>query len=190
MMTISSADIKTLISNAHDEGFTVGLRDVSYAVLCTIIEPTYAFRSVFGDDPEEPFQSYRLSDKVDYVSSCIKRMLAEHTDDEFDEDEEEEPSGDDYMSFDEIKAGLEEDLKSLIELRDGVDDDGKSILDPKEKATVVGRIADIRTKLVERFGSSEKKEEQRVVVLRKFSDICPYCNHEIAIDPSHEKLFK
>ena len=190
-MKLTSAEIRLVVSDARKRGFDAGLRDVSFAILSNYMEePAYAYRAIFGDNPEVSYQDYMHAGKTVFIRDTMSVYLDDDEEDvglkaPDDEKKTEERS----MSFDEIKAGLEEDLKSLIALRDQVDDDGKSMLEPKEMATVVGRIADIRTKLVERFGSSEKKEEQRVIVLQKFNDICPYCGHEVAIDPSHDKLF-
>ena len=91
-------------------------------------------------------------------------------------------------SFDELKQGLVDDMNALIELRDQKNDDGDPVLDPKEMATVVGKITDIRAKLVDKFSVSEQVTEQRVVVNQKYNAICPYCHHELAVDPEGKKV--
>ena len=57
----------------------------------------------------------------------------------------------------------------------------KDMLEPKEMAALIGRKSDIRVKLAEKFGTSDKSEENRVVVIAKYNDICPYCHREISI---------
>ena len=48
----------------------------------------------------------------------------------------------------------------------------------KEMATVVGRIADIRVKLTDKYGATQKEDNHRVVVISKYSSVCPYCHKE------------
>lgn len=191
-MKLSNDDIRAIIDEGSKRGLSVGLRDISYAMLERMLEePVYAFRSVFGDNPQVSFDTYRNSNKAMYVSSELYRLIPEGQETAAAEDSVVTDDGEmqsETMSFDEIKAGLETDLKMLEELRDSRDANGYPSLDPKEMATVIARIADIRTKLVERFGSSEKKEEQRVIVMQKYNDICPHCGREVAIDPTHRKI--
>lgn len=191
-MKLNTEQLKQIISEAKSAGFDIGLRDLSYAMLLRFYEDgIYAYRIAFGDNPDTPYMGYANSPKCAFICDYFDRNYpeVEVKEEEEEKEPEEKPTTDEGLSYDEIKRGLEEDLQSLIELRDSKDEDGNPTLEPKEMATVVGRIADIRTRLVERFGTVNKEVEQRVVVLSKYSDICPHCGREIAVDPSHQKLF-
>lgn len=182
---ISPDDMKYYIDAASSEGLEVGVRDLAYALLNRVFEkPVYSFKTIFAGDNSKNFQSYKTSRKVLFTEEYIDKHFPMENQvviaDEEEAQDKEDMNGTN-LTFDEIKAGLEEDLQSLISLRDAKDDKGNPTLEPKDMASVVGRIADIRTKLVEKFGSTEKKVEQRVVVNQKFNSICEYCGHEIAV---------
>ena len=183
-MKIDSDKLRTIIEMMKIDGYEVGVRDISYVFLTRIYEEAvYAFRAVFGNSPDVPFGEYSKSRRVEALIALMeKECPPEKEKDELPsfiprEEEKEEDTG---LSYDEIKKGLEEDLASLIALRDQTNEDGIPMLEAKEMATVVGRIADIRVKLTEQFGTKQKGETQRVVVVAKYNDICPYCNHEIS----------
>lgn len=174
-MQITNEQIKEILSEMKEKGYDVGLRDLSYAILSRFyVDRNSAFRVVFGENADLPFDMYDASEKA----VAIEEYMADHF---FETTETVEVKQDEGMSFDEIKKGLIEDMNALIVLRDSVDADGVSVLEPKEMATVVGRIADIRSKLVEKFGTTEKSEEQRVVVMNKYNSICPYCGREVSV---------
>lgn len=182
---ISPDDMRAYIDAATKEGLDVGVRDLAYALLNRVFEkPVYSFKTVFSNDSTKTFQSYRTSRKAAFTEEYIDKHFTMEEKIAIDDDEEvterEDVAGAN-LTFDEIKAGLEEDLQSLISLRDAKDAEGLPMLEPKDMASVVGRIADIRTKLVEKFGSTEKKVEHRVVVNQKYNSICEYCGHEIAV---------
>lgn len=187
---VTVEDVRVFVEDGAAEGYEVGVRDLAYALLKrSFEEPVLAFRAVFGDSPAVPFQTYRFSDKSQFVDTYIYNNFPEdeektETEEKTEADEERKSQG---LSFEELKSGLEEDLDSLINLRDMTDADGNPALEPKEMATVVARIADIRTKLVEKFGATEKKIEQRVVVNQKYDAICPWCGHEVAAPPYRKR---
>lgn len=192
-MTLSTDQMKGIVSAMSERGYRVGVRDIGYVLLCRVFEEkTYAYRAVFsGADDVEPFQTYSISDKVDDLTMYMERNFPDQPVKAEEEEESEAPAkkADENLSFDQIRKGLEEDLDTLVKLRDQVDDDGNPVLEAKEMATVVGRIADIRAKLVEKFGATQENVEQRILIAPKYTDICPWCSHEIAIDPTHKKLF-
>lgn len=179
-MRLSNEQVREVMKASRGEGFDVGLRDLSYVLLSGMYEdPMYAFRAIFGDEPAQPFKQYSEEARLAFVSEYI----SEHFNEGQSLKSAEESSEVTGISFDEIKRGMEDDLKALIELRDTTKADGSPALDAKDLAAVVGRIADIRVKLTEKFGTTEKSEEQRVVVHQKFNDICWKCGAEIARRP-------
>ena len=157
---ISPDDMRAYIDAATKEGLDVGVRDLAYALLNRVFEkPVYSFKTVFANDSTKTFQSYRTSRKAAFTEEYIDKHFTMEEKISIDDEEvmEREDVAGANLTFDEIKAGLEEDLQSLISLRDAKDAEGLPMLEPKDMASVVGRIADIRTKLVEKFGSTEKK---------------------------------
>lgn len=173
-MVLTSQQVRDIVVGMRSRGLDVGLRDVSFAVLASVYgDESLAFRALFGDAPEIPVEEYLAMPKVAEVK---KAVLDEQPDNG-------EVTGGTVISFDDLKEGLIADMRALEKLRDSADDEGNPTLEAKEMAQVVGRIADIRVKLTEKFNTTERVVEQRVVVEQKFSSICPYCNREIALPP-------
>lgn len=170
-MVLTSQQVRDLVLSLRSRGFDVGLRDVSFAVLSLVYaDEALAFRALFGDTPEVSLDEYAAQPKIDEVKSAIS----------VDAQTSETGSDGPVVSFDDLKEGLIADMRALEALRDSKDDEGRPALEPKEMAQVVGRIADIRVKLTEKFNTTERVVEQRVVVEQKFDSICPNCGHEIA----------
>ena len=173
-------DVREILTKLRGLGMNAGFRDVSYAVLSRIYEePELAYRCVFGDSPELTFEAYHAQAYVASVGASVAEFFRE-------EETPADGAGEEVetVSFDDLKKGLIEDMRSLEKLRDSTNMEGGPILDAKEMAQVVARIADIRVKLTEKFNTTERVVEQRVVVEQKFSSVCPWCHHEIAVDPS------
>ena len=177
METLTTEQIREIINPLREEGLQVGLRDVAYAVLSIVYVGgrETAFRSVFGDSPEIPFDKYIARPETERVLAAVSDALAPAGP---------RSGGGDEITFDDLKQGLIDDMRSLEELRDQRTDEGGPLLEPKEMAQVVARIADIRVKLSEKFNTTEHVVEQRVVVDSKYDSVCPYCHHEISVDPS------
>lgn len=174
-MSLTNEQVKDLITSLKQDGYDVGLRDISFVVLSRFFaDEATSYRVIFGDGADLPVEMYGASDKVAAIREYLEEQMGDSGNDL-------PVKSDEGLSFDEIKKGLIEDMNALIALRDSTNEDGSSPLDAKEMATVVGRIADIRAKLVDKFGTTEKSEEQRVVVVQKYNSVCPYCRHEISI---------
>lgn len=172
--------IKRIIAKMQDTGYNVCLRDIAYVLLCLHInDKPLAYLAAFGENIDaKGIADYSESDRMYTLSTLMKAETEKGSEVKQDlDDTEDEDKLPDSMSYDEVKAGLEDDLRRLIAIRDNMGETA----DPKEAATIAGRIADIRMKLVERFGTQSKSEEGRIVVLQKFNDICPYCHREIAV---------
>lgn len=171
-MVLTAQQVRDLVVGMRSRGLDVGLRDVSFAVLASVYgDESLAFRAVFGDSPEIPVEEYLALQKVDEVR---KAVLDEQPDGDA-------SSGGSAISFDDLKEGLIDDMRALEKLRDAVDNEGHPTLEAKEMAQVVGRIADIRVKLTEKFNTTERVVEQRVVVEQKYDSICPGCGREISV---------
>lgn len=160
----TASQVRDIIMGMRSRGLDIGLRDISFAVLSNVYgDETLAFRATFGDAPEVPQDEYLAREKMSTLLTELAPFF---------------PDEQNVISFDELKSGLIDDLRALERLRDATDEDGNSPLDAKEMATVVARIADIRVKLTEKFNTTERVVEQRVVVEQKYNAICA-CGREI-----------
>lgn len=176
-MELTPQQVKDIVLGLRDRGMDVVLRDVSFVVLASVYgDESLAFRAIFGGSPDVDEESYLALPKLLEVRKAVLAAQPERP---------AESSGD-AVSFDDLKEGLIADMRALEELRDLKDDEGRSALDAKELATVVARIADIRVKLTEKFNTTERVVEQRVVVNQKFNSVCSWCGHEIAIGPQNK----
>lgn len=157
---MKQSDIDDMIAVLADDGFRVSARDIAFCVLCSQIDNReLAYGLLYGDKGT----SERLCSTPDFqaLEAYYQRMY-----------------GAEGMSYDEVKRGLEQDLADL----DSFVRHNGSDLDAKEMAALMGRKADLRVKLVEKFGTSGKSEEHKIVVLNKFNDICPWCGREISVN--------
>lgn len=175
-MRLSTNQVKGIISDLREQGYNVGVRDIAYVFLCRHFEDhRLVHRALFPDtDDTVDADLYDVSDSL----TAIKETLDMNYADEHAPQAESDKEKDEAISFDELKQGLVDDMKSLEELRDMKTEDGKPALEPKEMATVVGRIADLRVKLTEKYGATQKEDNHRVVVVSKYSKICPHCGKE------------
>lgn len=173
METLTTDQIREIITPLREEGLQVGLRDVAYAVLSIVYigGRETAFRSVFGDAPEIPYDKYIARPETERVLQAVCAALAPT---------EAAQESSQEITFDDLKQGLIDDMRALEELRDKRTEDGGPMLEPKEMAQVVARIADIRVKLSEKFNTSERVVEQRVIVEQKYNAVCA-CGREIYI---------
>ena len=177
-MELTSQQVKDIVQGLRSRGIDVGLRDVSFVVLARAFgDEALAYRAIFGDRPARPFEEYVEAQTLADVKAAI--------DADAPADDGDAPSP--AVSFDDLKDGLIADMRALEELREAKNEDGQPVLDPKEMAQVVARLADIRVKLTEKFNTTERVVEQRVVVEQKFDSVCPYCHHEIAVGPMRQQ---
>ena len=176
-MHLNGEQIKGILSELKEQGYDVVVRDISYVILCRCFtDHQFAFRSLFLDDPDLPFDLYDRCDKVLAIEAFLDTNYGEDEPAVVVKDAKDEKG--EAISFDELKQGLIDDMKSRETLRDMKDEDGNPALEAKELATVVGRIADIRVRLTTKFGTTEKEDNHRIVVQSKYTKVCPHCGHE------------
>ncbi|MBO7684840.1 MAG: hypothetical protein J6Y20_04735 [Lachnospiraceae bacterium] len=173
-MELTSQQVKEIVQGLRSRGLDARLRDVSFVVLASVFgDEALAFRAIFGDRPQCPLEEYLEQPMVQEVKASIAAASPSS----------DEPAEAQAISFDDLKDGLIADMRALEELREAKDEKGVPVLDPKEMAQVVARLADIRVKLTEKFNTTERVIEQRVVVDQKFDSVCPWCGREIALGP-------
>lgn len=170
-MTLSKDEIKGVIRDIKEGyGHDITVKDIAFCVLSnTFNDEELAYKVLFGNKGgKKEREKYQTSDKmIDLAVYMNKNSTADTA----------PVSNTGGVSFDELKSGMENDLRDIEDFINT----NKDMLEPKEMAALIGRKSDIRVKLAEKFGTSDKSEENRVVVIAKYNDICPYCHREISI---------
>lgn len=171
---ISKEQIDGIIREVADKGYRVNIKDISAVLLADIFEEKdHILKTIFGDGSKKTVETYFGLNKV----AALKEVLESHRVKD-NEDVKPIPKLDNQyvgMTFEELKKGMEDDLRALIKLRDNTQ------LDNQDMVQVTKQIADLRLKLSTKMGSTEQKQESKVVVLQRFNAVCPICNHEISV---------
>ena len=154
---MNSEDIKKIIKDYADKGYSIKVRDIMYALLRTKIDDdVIIYQSLYGIDSD-----INVINK--YVErEDVKLLIAGFS-------KSQEQGG---ISFDENKKGMEQNLAFMEDL----------VKDPtlkgSEVASLMGQISGIRVKLYDKFGADEKKDEQRIIVNTHYNHICDVLHKE------------
>lgn len=159
---VTRDDIQAMVGALADDGFNVTPREIALAMLCHVMDcGEVAYALLYGGTAED-MDAMFSSPEYEAVDAYYTKMF-----------------GADALSYDEVKRGLERDI---VQMQDFIKDNQKTgALEPRDIAALMGRISDMRVKLVDKFGTAEKSEEHKIVVLNKFNDICPWCGREISV---------
>lgn len=179
--------IKRITEDAQKRGYEVRIRDISYALQRSVLQDKLiAYTVVFGTPQKDhDVDDYDSLDSVKYLVRWWEKELAPK------EIEKERPedvvkalkkksSVDDEgsMSFEDNRAGIEKQIEEILGLKkELIGEDGKCT-DVKTMATLQKTEADLRAKLNDKFGASEKSSEQYIIVQPKFNHICSHTNRE------------
>ena len=173
-MKIGIEEIKKIVSDGKTMGYSLRTADIFYIFAVQIFNEKILYEQLFGGGSEEEITSYNSSDKIKFLKKYInsnypsiysgkneqpnrvrqKKTSTEHED----------------ITFEENKAYM---LKLKKETEEAI------INGEIEKKDGLKILADLSVKLNDKFAVSEKQDEQRIVVLSKYNDTCPYCRHEI-----------
>lgn len=184
--------IKKITDNAHKRGHEVRIRDIAYACLKTVLgDENIAYTVVFGaPQKSNDVKDYDSLDSVQYLIGVFEEDLApkeiekERPEDIIKALKKSKTDVDDSgsMTFEENRAGIETQIAEILELKKlctWIDPQTKrEQTDVKTLATLHKTEADLRSKLNDKFGASEKSKEQYVIVQKKFDFCCPYTRHE------------
>lgn len=183
--------IKKIVDDAQKRGYEVRIRDILYACLKSVLgDENIAFTGVFGTpESDHAVSDYDSMDSIQYLVEWFEDDLApkevkkERPEDivkSFKKKTEVDDSG--SMTFEENRAGIEKQIAEILELKKlctWIDPQTeKEQTDVKTLATLHKTEADLRSKLNDKFGASEKSKEQYVIVQKKFDYVCPYTRHE------------
>lgn len=184
--------IKKIAEDAQKRGHDVRIRDILYTVLKVVLgDENIAYTGVFGTpQTDHDVSDYDSLDSVQYLIGVFEEYLApkvvekERPEDIIKALKKSKTDVDDSgsMTFEENRAGIEKQIAEILELKKlctWIDPQtGREQTDVKTLATLHKTEADLRSKLNDKFGASEKSKEQYVIVQKKFDYVCPYTRHE------------
>lgn len=178
---ITNEQIRQTINDCTKAGHAVGMRDVSYVLLCKHYEDkATAYRILFGLDADfnaDYAATYDQTASMNYLCDYIEFNL---NDGEQKKKKKKKISDDDDISFEENKAEIIRLIKQTQE------ELAKGNIEAKDALKIE---ADLRVKLNDKFGASEQIQDQVVHVFTKYNSICSSCGREIYI-PTKEDLME
>lgn len=174
-----------IIEEAKRRSYDVRVRDVGYAVLVAVLDDEdLAHKLIFGDDGNE--RTYRELPHIKYLINYLRAEDLKKKESKEAEDiaklianskGKKTDGSDGAITFEENREGLENQLVEIRALIEELKADPNGY-DPKTMALLIKTEADIRVKLNDKFGASEKTSEQYVIVQKKFDFICPHTRRE------------
>lgn len=163
---ITNNKIKEIIEQMSENGFAIGVRDISYILLCKSYEDDIvAYKSLFGDGSETEISYYKQSKTIVELGKLMAESLGWNTKED--------------ITFEENKAYM---LKLKADTERAMED-GK--LETKDGLKI---LSDISTRLNDKFNVQDKEVQQTVMVQCKYNSCCE-CGREIYI-PTKEDLMK
>lgn len=183
---IALDQINKIVADCSKMGHDVKVRDISYVLLMQFYsDSSTAYKTLFDKDANKnTVDNYDRSRAIKFLKTYIESNFLNEKEAKGKKASVTTPEKMDSISFDENRRGMESDIRAIEKM---LDDD--NILDSKEIASLIKTKADLRVKLNDKFGASDKTEQQIVIVQQKYSDVCEYCHHEIAV-PTEEYLIK
>ena len=162
---IGNEDISKIIDDCKAMNHNVKVGDIAYVFLLrTFKDKEVVFKALFGTTfSDNDIDVYDKSPKTKFLKKYIK---SNYEDKEVPKNSNKKIKD---ISFEENKEALVKRLGDLESLAESGELDAKDAL----KLEV-----DIRTRLNDKFAVSEKQDEQRIIVEKKYNDIC-VCGREI-----------
>lgn len=172
---ITNEQIRQTINDCTKAGHAIGMRDISYILLCRHYEDhTTAYRILFGLDADfnaDYANTYDQTLAINYLRDYMEFNL---NDDAGVKKKKKRVSSEDDISFEENKA----EIVNLIKATKQAFENGE--IEAKDALKIE---ADLRVKLNDKFSVTEDIKDQVVYVFEKYNDICPYCSREISRRP-------
>lgn len=162
---LKKSDFVKIINDCKASGYELKVRDVMFCLLKNMVDDSeIIYNSLFGQGDDAKFISdYEKSKPIKFLDKYIKANYDNAKQSDADNTKKKKISEED-ISFEENKAEL---IKMLKDIDDAVKD---GLIEVKDAMKMK---VDIRTKLNDKFGASEKSDEQRIVVVPpKFNHIC------------------
>lgn len=183
--------LKHITEEAKKRGHEVRIRDIAYALMkAKFNDELIAYTVAFGvPEKDNDVACYAKLNSTKYLVRWFEKDLAPKKEKKDDTDiikaltqKKAESNDDGAMTFEENRAGIEKQIAEILELKKlctWVDPQtGKEQTDVKTLATLHKTEADLRSKLNDKFGASEKSSEQYIIVQKKFDFVCPHTRRE------------
>lgn len=165
-MGINKKDINIIIDDGAKLCYDIDMRDISFVLLCRELDEKESYNVIFGKDG---YDEYAYSPKISFIKNSLGTKATSIT--------KKKPLVAD-VSFEENKAALIELLSEIKEASTNGD---------LEKKDAIKMESDIRTRLNDKFGASEKTDQSNIVLVEpKFNYICPYTKRECYVNSKKE----
>lgn len=171
---ITKDRIIEIVNDAQALGFSVSVKDISFSILKRCFGSSeIAYKTLFNKDASDAsINLYEDSAPSKHINNVVTLEL---------EKGKRKTVNIEDITFDENKA-------EMIKLLDKID---QGLLDGEISAKDAMKMqVDIRTKLNDKFGTSETTNEQYVQVLTKFNYICPHTHKECYIATEKDLIKK
>lgn len=174
---ITNEQIRQVIEGCSSAGHSIGMRDISYVLLCRHYEDcTTAYRILFGLDAD-----FNADYALTYDQTAAMRYLRDYMDFNLDDDpitkkkkSKKKLSSEEDITFEENKAEILNLIKETKMAFERGDIEAKDALKIE---------ADLRVKLNDKFAVQSEKQDQVIYINQKYDDLCPRCQCEIARRP-------
>jgi hypothetical protein len=180
---ISNEQIRQTINDCSKAGHSVGMRDISYILLCKHYDDrSTAYRILFGLDADFNAEYAYTYDQTAAISYLRDYAEFNFVDGSQPKKKKKKISEEDDISFEENKA----EILNLIKATKQAFEKGE--IEAKDALKIE---ADLRVKLNDKFSVTEDIKDQIVVVNQKYDAICGRCGAEVARRPiSKEEAMK
>ena len=172
---ITNEQIRQAINDCSKVGHSVGMRDISYILLCKHYEDkSTAYRILFGLDADfnaEYAYTYDQTAAINYLRDYAEFNFVDGAQPR---KKKKKISEEDDISFEENKA----EILNLIKATKQAFEKGE--IEAKDALKIE---ADLRVKLNDKFSVTEDVKDQVVYTFEKYNDICPYCSREVSRRP-------
>lgn len=175
-------NIQDIIEGAQKRGYEARIRDIAYSLLRMRLSPNTAFTVVFGTpEAENDVSAYETMDKTAFLNRFVLGLVSPKNPEKPDADiireltqiVNKDTDNGNAMSFEDNREGIEKQIEEILALKKECPKD-----DIKTMALLQKTEADLRVKLNDKFGASEKSESQFIFPTRRFDMVCPHTNRE------------
>ncbi len=168
---MNKLDVKKIIEDCSASGYEIRVKDIAYCLLKSQIdEIDIVYNCIFNKCTDmNVISNYDKNKRIRFLERYIKANYSSNVD-TVPQNETQDEELLENISFEENKAALVRRLNEIVKWEKNGDLS-------KERAAKLE--IEIRKIINDKFGVTDKSEEQKIVVLSKYNDICPYCRHEI-----------
>lgn len=171
---ITKERIVEMLKDAQVVGHTITVKDVAFCILKKQFgSAEIAYKTLFNKEATDvSIELYEKSDSTKHIEKIVASELNKG---------KTKKTQTDDLTFDENKAEM---IKLLAKIDKGLED---GEIAPKDAMKMQ---VDIRTKLNDKFGTSEAVNDQYVQVLTKFNTICPHTHKECYVATEKDLIKK